>query len=201
MLIADLWRRGRIFRGITMATGALVAILLCAAPGGPPKTPPTKFPTFESDIVPILTNRTCLGCHGPSLKMKELNLSTYQSALRGSEAGPVIVPGKPEESRLFRMVKDGVMPPGGKIHLSDEELGVIRVWIEAGAKSTADNHSDPELSKVSQHDVIPIMMLRCTACHGLRRQEAGLHRQRRSRHPGGGVQRRHLLRLLRRLRR
>src|SRR5947208_3582792 len=50
MLIADLWRRGRIFRGITMATGALVAILLCAAPGGPPKTPPTKFPTFESDI-------------------------------------------------------------------------------------------------------------------------------------------------------
>src|SRR5712691_8876269 len=139
-MITDLWRGRRIFRGFATAAGGLLGILLCAAPDlcagpdEPPKAPPAKSPTFESDVVPILKNRTCLGCHGTGVKMKELNLSTYQSALQGSEAGPVIVAGKPEESRLFRMVKDGVMPPGGKIHLSDEELGIIRGWIESGAK-------------------------------------------------------------------
>src|SRR5260370_26923889 len=74
--------------------------MLLSAPGQPVKNPPVKPATFEADIAPILKNRTCLGCHGPSLKMKELNLSTYQTTLQGSESGPVIVPGKPDESRL-----------------------------------------------------------------------------------------------------
>ena len=29
-------------------------------------------------------------------------------------------------------------------------------------------------SEVSQHDIIPLLLLRCTVCHGLRRQEGGL---------------------------
>ena len=106
--------------------------------------------------------------------MKELNLSTYQVDAAGSESGPVIVPGKPDESRLFHMVKEGLMPPGGKIHLSDEEIGAIRGWIEGGAKSATEPHAEAALSKVTQDDVIPLMLLRCTVCHGLRRQEAGL---------------------------
>jgi hypothetical protein len=106
--------------------------------------------------------------------MKELNLSTYQTALKGSESGPVITPGKPEDSRLYHMVKEGLMPPGGKIHLSNDELATIRGWIESGAGSTAVPHAEAELSNVTQDDVIPIMLLRCTACHGLRMQEAGL---------------------------
>ncbi len=161
-----------------VAVSAILAFasgsILLAAPADAAKNPPAKPITFEADIVPILKNRTCLGCHGPSLKMKELNLATYQTALQGSESGPVIVPGKPEESRLFHMVKEGLMPPGGKIHLSDEELGAIRGWIEGGAKSAAEPHAEAALAKVTQDDVIPLMLLRCTVCHGLRRQEAGL---------------------------
>src|SRR5882724_12477217 len=134
--------------------GALaIGAALLGAPGEP-KNPPAKPATFEADIVPILKNRTCLGCHGPSLKMKELNLATYQAALQGSESGPVIVPGKPDESRLLRMVKEGLMPPGGKIRLSEEELGAIRGWIEGGAKSATEPHAEAALSKVTQDDVI-----------------------------------------------
>jgi uncharacterized protein DUF1553/uncharacterized protein DUF1549/cytochrome c len=161
----------RVFRGI----GILAACtLLSAAPGEPTKTPPARPVTFENDVLPILKNRTCLGCHNSTVKVKDLDLGTYQSAMRGSESGPVVIPGKVEESRLFHMVKEGLMPPGGKIRLSDEELGIIRGWIEGDVKSASDAAGEPILSKVTQHDVIPLLLLRCTVCHGLRHQEAGL---------------------------
>lgn len=153
---------------------AALAFVLLGAQDQPAKNFPSKPPTFETDIVPILAKSTCLGCHGPSLKMKQLNLSTYETALQGSESGPVIVPGKPDDSRLYHMVKEGLMPPGGKIHLSDADLGTIRAWIESGARSASESHAEAALSNVTQDDVIPIMLLRCTACHGLRRQEGGL---------------------------
>jgi hypothetical protein len=130
--------------------------------------------TFENDVLPVLKNRTCLGCHNSTVKTKDLDLSAYPSAMRGGESGAVVVPSKVEESRLYHMVKEGLMPPGGKIHLSDDELSIIRGWIEQGAKSASDTPSEPPLSKVTQDDVVPIMLLRCTVCHGLRRQEAGL---------------------------
>ncbi len=168
-------RIGRVASALLASVIAALPVgALLAAPAETAKNPPAKPATFEADIIPILKNRTCLGCHNPNLKMKELNLSSYQPALQGSESGPVIVPGKPEESRLFHMVKEGLMPPGGKIHLSDEELGTIRGWIEGGAKSAAEPHAEAALTKVTQDDVIPLMLLRCTVCHGLRRQEAGL---------------------------
>ena len=151
-----------------------VALLLCVAgnlawafqaPAGNP-------PVFERDVLPILKVNTCLGCHGSSLKIKDLNLSTFEGVRKGSETGAVVVPGKPDESRLFQMVHDGKMPPGGKIRLSDGDLAVIRSWIESGAKSESQPAEAAEA--LTQDDIIPILYLRCTPCHGLRRQEAGL---------------------------
>ena len=164
----------RVRRGVGAIATLALGFILLGAQSPPAQKPPSKPPTFETDIVPILTKSTCLGCHGPSLKMKELNLSTYKTALQGSESGPVIVPGKPDDSRLYHMVKEGLMPPGGKVHLSDGELATIREWIESGAGSATASHAEAELSKVTQDDVIPIMLLRCVACHGARMQEGGL---------------------------
>ena len=169
---ADMTVRRRVLCGIVLAS--LRVLVLDAAPGDATKTVSTKAATFENDVLPIFKNRACLGCHGPTLKTKELDLGTYQSTMRGSESGPVIAPGQSDDSRLYQMVKGGVMPPGGKIHLSDDELDVVRKWIDGGAKSAAENHSEAILAKVTQDDVLPIMLLRCTVCHGLRRQEAGL---------------------------
>lgn len=177
--------KARMFRGTAMAACG-IALLATAAFGASEKTPPAHRFTFEADVLPILKNRTCLGCHGPTLKTKDLNLGSYDSAMRGSESGPVIVPGNPGESRLFHMVKEGLMPPGGKIHLSDEELNVLRGWIEGGARSAAESPNAAVLTRVTQDDVVPVMLLRCTACHGLRRQEAGLDlRSRESMLKGG----------------
>jgi hypothetical protein len=44
------------------------------------------------------------------LKTKDLNLATYEGAMHGRESGAVVVPGDPDESRLYHMVKEGLMP-------------------------------------------------------------------------------------------
>src|SRR5215469_10874403 len=85
----------------------------------------------DSDVAPIL-KANCAGCHGDSVKMKELNLTTEESVLKGSESGPVVVPGKPEESLLYKKVRDGSMPMG-KPHLSEQQIETILSWIKGGA--------------------------------------------------------------------
>src|SRR5207245_9038979 len=61
----------------------------------------------------------------------------------------------------------------GKRPLADKELPAIRAWIEGGAQATAAG-KELEHASLNQHDVIPIMLLRCTACHGPQHREAGL---------------------------
>jgi len=68
--------------------------------------------------------------------MKELNLSTEETVLKGSESGPVVVPGNPDESVLFKKVQSGAMPMG-KPHLSDKDVETIRLWIKGSGSTKA----------------------------------------------------------------
>jgi mono/diheme cytochrome c family protein len=136
-----------------------------------PPANPDKTVVFETSVLPIF-QASCVPCHGSALKMKELDLSTFGGVIKGGEDGPVLTPGKPQESRLYEMVEKGAMPKGGK-PLAPSQIASIREWIEAGARSgspTLASNSAP----VTQDDVLPIFLLRCGPCHGLRRQEGGL---------------------------
>ncbi len=91
---------------------------------------------FETKIRPVLATK-CYACHSSSLKapMGGLMLDTKAGLRKGGAAGPVIVPGKPDESRLLRAVSYTdphlQMPPGGK--LAESTLADFRQWIAAGA--------------------------------------------------------------------
>jgi mono/diheme cytochrome c family protein len=93
---------------------------------------------FEADVRPILA-ASCYRCHGPKAAKGGLVLDRKAEALRGGDEGQVIVPGKSGASRLVRYVSglddDHVMPPenGGK-RLSPDQVGVLRAWIDQGAK-------------------------------------------------------------------
>src|SRR5258706_14871649 len=65
---------------------------------------------FEKQVAPILAKH-CVTCHNGSDPKSGLNLTTRESALKGGDAGEVIIPGKPAESRLIERVTDGSMPP------------------------------------------------------------------------------------------
>ena len=74
----------------------------------------------------------CVKCHGPIEQKGGLELDTPQAVLKGGDDGAVIVPGKPEESPLFKNLAAGAdphMPP--KKQLSDAERETVRTWIAA----------------------------------------------------------------------
>src|SRR5712691_9994480 len=88
---------------------ALLAPLLFSQ--SPPANP-DKTVVFETAVLPVFQT-SCVPCHGTAVKMKELDLSTFAGVIKGGDDGPVITPGKPQESRLYEMVEKGMMPKGG----------------------------------------------------------------------------------------
>jgi len=128
-------------------------------------------PVFEKDIRPLL-QRKCGQCHTGGKRKGGLSLATMAGLRRGGESEEVIVGKKLDESLLWKMISTGEMPPKGKARLTKAETGLIQRWIETGAKSTAP--VEVAEKKINQHDVLPIVLLRCTACHGATEQKGGL---------------------------
>jgi hypothetical protein len=74
-------------------------------------------------------------CHGAEKQKGDLRLDSREATLKGGETGPALVPGKPEESLLVKLVhhadKDRTMPPKEK--LKPAEIAHVEDWIKAGA--------------------------------------------------------------------
>ncbi len=91
-------------------------------------------PVFGEKIRPLLASR-CYGCHGPETQQNGLRVDSLAALLKGSESGPVIVPGHSDRSRLIRRLQAQerpLMPYGGPA-LSASEIDTIRMWIDSGA--------------------------------------------------------------------
>ena len=73
----------------------------------------------------------CIRCHNPEKHKGKLDLTSGESIRRGGKHGPAVVAGKPDESRLWQLVRDNRMPP--KEPLADTERTLLRRWIEQGA--------------------------------------------------------------------
>ena len=96
---------------------------------------------FHEEIVPILKTN-CTACHNKTTTKADLNIETPALMLKGGESGPAIVPGKASESLLFQSAihdSDSEMPPKGNkvgaVNLSPEELALLKLWIDQGAKA------------------------------------------------------------------
>ena len=79
----------------------------------------------------------CFQCHSSDKMEGELRLDDKELVFKGGESGPVIVPGDVQNSELVRRI---TLPPGHKEAmpgkgkpLSDNEIGLIKLWIEKGA--------------------------------------------------------------------
>lgn len=109
---------------------------------------------FESKVRPIL-EENCLKCHSEAKKVKGgLLLDRKAGWEEGGDSGPVIVPGKPEESLLIQMVSHEAevesMPPKSK--LSDAEISVLSEWVKKGAPDPRDEAIGEEV-KTSGFDL------------------------------------------------
>ena len=79
-------------------------------------------------------NENCIACHSPAKHKGDLVLSSLASATRGGKNGPAVVPGKPDESQLLKLILPGAdphMPPKGQ--LAPEDIAALNAWVAAGA--------------------------------------------------------------------
>ncbi|MFT7034374.1 MAG: hypothetical protein ACJA2S_002888 [Cyclobacteriaceae bacterium] len=93
---------------------------------------------FNSQVRPILNNN-CLGCHGGVKKQSDLSFLFMEDALLPAKSGKLaIIPGDADGSELIRRVMsldpEVVMPPEDH-RLNEQEVGILKDWIDQGAKS------------------------------------------------------------------
>ena len=125
---------------------------------------------FETDVQPVLAKK-CGNCHGAKSRKGDLNLSTMAGLRRGGESGEVLIDKNLDESLLWIMIAGGDMPPEGQPRLTGKERQLIRKWLETGAHSKEPAPSGKRT--LTQHDILPIVLLRCVTCHGARRRDGG----------------------------
>jgi mono/diheme cytochrome c family protein len=97
--------------------------------------------TYAADIKPVF-DASCVKCHDSANKPKgRLALNSLEGALKGSKDGKVIMPGDSAHSDLVLAVahagndSDTFMPRGkGTKKLTDDQISLIRAWIDQGAK-------------------------------------------------------------------
>lgn len=94
--------------------------------------------TYEGDIKAIF-ERSCLKCHGVEKPKGKVSLHTLEATLASNVKNKVFKPGNSIESNIVKSVsrvdEDDAMPPEGKGKpLTAEEIGLIRAWIDQGAK-------------------------------------------------------------------
>src|SRR5688500_7450056 len=120
----------------TITAGLILSAVTAAAPAAPATADPAAVAFFEQKVRPLLVER-CYKCHSASAEEVKggLLLDSKAGWTKGGELGPVIVPGKPEESLLVRAVMyddpDLQMPPKGK--LSQAEIDALVQWVKMGA--------------------------------------------------------------------
>jgi mono/diheme cytochrome c family protein len=93
--------------------------------------------SFSRDIAPIFLKK-CAVCHGPEKAKGKFQLHTFDLLTKGGESKePTVVPGKPEQSKLFQLItakdEDDRMPQKDD-PLPVTQIALIERWIKEGAK-------------------------------------------------------------------
>jgi len=136
MMTPGLMRSSWLMMGFLLGTalGVISPIGLAQAGEGRPR-PETRAALeqyFEQKVRPLLAEN-CQSCHGGTKQKGGLRLDSLEAILQGGEAGPAVVPGKPDESLLVEAIHyQGLqMPPMGK--LAPEKVAVLTRWVSLGA--------------------------------------------------------------------
>jgi hypothetical protein len=134
----------------TAVVSTLLASLLILSAAEKKKPDLSKLPpaankkdlTYDKDIKPLLEN-SCLKCHGPEKPKSKYRVDSREALIKGGESEEAaVVPGKSDQSPIVHYVSDLVedmeMPPTEKRDkyppMTKEQIGILRAWIDQGAK-------------------------------------------------------------------
>lgn len=130
---------------------ATAAIAADAPSQLPPPSTKTGL-TFDKDIRPLF-EASCFRCHGDQRQRGGIRLDSLEAVLKGGEHGKILTPGDSAKSQLVisiaRIDPETAMPPMRKGNsqgggppgapppapgLTPEQVGLVRAWIDQGAK-------------------------------------------------------------------
>lgn len=103
--------------------------------------PPEPQISFSNEIKPLI-DANCTECHtsgGDGAQASGFITTDYDSVMKGTKYGPVIVAGNAVSSSFYRLVAGLVDPsiqmPHGKEAISQDNIAKIEKWIDQGAKN------------------------------------------------------------------
>lgn len=97
--------------------------------------------SFQSDIDPILHDK-CQRCHVPpngiGYVRTGLNMQSYDTLMKGTMFGTVIIPGDSKRSVINKLVEGRAgemmrMPHADANKLTTEEIEYLKLWVNQGA--------------------------------------------------------------------
>ncbi len=144
---------------ILVVAVCLTGTCCAAAPlhGDEPAAAKTAAPMYAKDVHRFFKNY-CLACHSDEEAESGLSLQSFQTLQKGGDSGEkLIVPGKPQESRLILLLTgkaEPKMPPEDEKQPEPEEIALLARWIKLGAKgptagdAKASGYDLPDVPKV-----------------------------------------------------
>ncbi|HSY74416.1 MAG TPA: c-type cytochrome domain-containing protein [Dongiaceae bacterium] len=131
---------------ITLTALAAAFSFALAASAEDAKLPPASAKTgltYATDIKPIF-DANCAKCHSGEKPKARLHMDTLEGILKGTKQGKIVTPGDSANSFIVKCIahasddKDTWMPPtpnkAGAKTLTADEVGLVRAWIDQGAK-------------------------------------------------------------------
>lgn len=126
---------------------------------------------FNQQILPFLVSSCGMeGCHSSTSNNKGVIIASYLTVRNTADVSP----GDPNGSELYEVITstnpDKVMPPPPANALSAEQIGLIRKWIEQGAKNLACDDSTGQgpcdtTNVLFSGFVKPLVNAQCVGCH------------------------------------
>jgi len=105
---------------------------------------------YSQHVQPIFKNN-CLssGCHNSQDRANGLALTSWESLIRGSDYGAVIISGHAEHSHLVEHLEGEAEPrmPLNRRPLPEEQIEFIARWVEEGARNDAGQRPYENITK------------------------------------------------------
>jgi len=128
-------------KSVTSAVAGLLVVELLFGVSACQRGAETSAPGFKSAVAPILMQH-CSECHlsgGKGFEASGFSVENYDSIMKGTRLGPVIVPGKSVASTLVILIEGKADPsirmPHGKQPLDPAAIKTIKAWVDAGAEN------------------------------------------------------------------
>jgi uncharacterized membrane protein len=106
-----------------------------------------------NDVVQPVLQEKCYSCHGKTKQKGRLRLDDSVSILKGGKDGVVVIPNKANESELVKRIllpkgDEHHMAPKEKPQLSENEIALLKWWIDNGASFSKKSKQLPQTEKI-----------------------------------------------------